>query len=91
MFTVLKPAAWTTLLTEGCYFLLTAGALQRFGYDARWHRIAVRPLVAALVFTSVLWLARGLPMAVAAAAASAAWGAATFALGVWRELWRTGA
>ena len=76
-------SAWATLVTELTYLALSAGAMWRFGYRAGWARRTARPALAALVFAGVLWAARGLPLVAAAAAASLAFVAATFALGVW--------
>jgi O-antigen/teichoic acid export membrane protein len=85
-------AAWATLLTEGAYFLMTAAALRWYGHRFSWLSLALRPALAAFVFAAVLWGAMGLPLLAASVLASAAFAAATLALGVWdakeRELLR---
>ncbi len=80
-----RGAAWATILTEGFYFLTTAGALHAYGYRLSWPAVALRPILAASVFAGVLWLARGLPLLASATLASAAFALATFLLGVWDE------
>jgi O-antigen/teichoic acid export membrane protein len=87
-----QGAAWATILTEGAYLLMAAGALHALGYRFSWPREAARPILATAAFAGALWLARGLPLLASAALASAAFAAATLALGVWdreeRELLR---
>lgn len=91
-----QGAAWATILTEGCYLLLSASALALYGHRISWARVALRPLLAATAFAATLWLARGLPLLAAAALACAVFAAATALLGVWdekekdllRRLWR---
>ncbi len=89
-------AAWSTLVTEAVYFVLTAAALRT--YDRRPGRVPIlpRPLAATAVFAVVLWVSRGLPLLAAGTLASLAYAAATLAFGVWdarerglaRDLWR---
>jgi O-antigen/teichoic acid export membrane protein len=81
-----EGAAWATLLTEGAYFLLTAGAVHRHGHRVPWLALTWRPLLATLVFAAILWLCRDLGMIVASLLASLAWAAATVALGIWNDL-----
>jgi len=78
-------AAWVTLITEGAYFLMTAGVLRAFGHRAGWIRLLSRPLLATAVFAAVLRLGGGLPLLVASVLASVAFIVATFAIGVWDE------
>lgn len=78
-----EGAAWATILTEGAYLLMTAGALHAYGYRFSWPAEAARPLLAAAAFAGTLWLTRGLPLAAAAALASVVFGLATLAIGVW--------
>jgi O-antigen/teichoic acid export membrane protein len=80
-----EGAAWATLATEGTYFTLGALALFAYGYRISWLRLSVRPVAAAAAFAAVLWLTRDLGLLPASALASAAWVAATFALGVWDQ------
>jgi O-antigen/teichoic acid export membrane protein len=47
-------AAWATLLTEAAYFLMTAVALHAYGHRIAWRGVALRPLLAAAVFTAAL-------------------------------------
>jgi O-antigen/teichoic acid export membrane protein len=76
-------AAWATVLTEGTYFLLSAGSLSAYGHRIGWLRIVWRPVLATLVFGVVLWLGGGLHLLVSSVLASGAFGLATIALGVW--------
>jgi O-antigen/teichoic acid export membrane protein len=78
-----EGAAWATLATEGAYFSMTVIALAGAGHRPGWVCLALRPLLASLVFTGVLWIARGLPLLAASLLASAVFGVATIALGVW--------
>lgn len=79
-----EGAAWATVITEGSYFAMTAGALHAYGYRISWLSVAIRPVSSTGVFALTLWLTLGpLPLLAAAAAASAAWVAATFAFRVW--------
>jgi O-antigen/teichoic acid export membrane protein len=91
-----EGAAWATILTEGAYLLLTAGALALYGHRISWARVAFRPVLAAAAFATSLWVARGLPLLGAATLACAVFAGATALLGVWdekekdllRRLWR---
>lgn len=76
-------AAWVTLITEGAYFAMIAGALARFGHRPSWLRLSVRPVAATIVFAAVLWLARPLGLIPSSLLASAAFVGATFLAGVW--------
>jgi O-antigen/teichoic acid export membrane protein len=79
-------SARATLVTEAVYFALTALALRRFGYRLGWLRTTVRPVLATAVFAGVLWVGSGrLPLLASCLLATAAFAAATFALGVWDE------
>jgi O-antigen/teichoic acid export membrane protein len=78
-----RGAAWATLLTEAAYLVLTAAALARYGQPAGWPRLALRPLLATAVFAAALATSRGLGLLWASVIASAAFAAATLALGVW--------
>jgi len=78
-------AAWATVLTEGAYFLLSAGSLSAYGHRIGWLRILWRPVLATLVFAAVLWASGGLPLLVRSLLASVAFGLATVLLGVWDE------
>jgi O-antigen/teichoic acid export membrane protein len=81
-------AAWATLATESCYFAAGAIALRVYGHRIGWLRLLVRPLLATLVFTLVLLLARGLPLLAASCLASAAFLVSTLLLGIWdRKEW----
>jgi O-antigen/teichoic acid export membrane protein len=76
-------AAWATLLTEGAYFATATWALQRAGHSVAWVSTAWRPMFAAIAFGGVLFTLLPGGLLAASAAASCAWIAATFALGVW--------
>jgi O-antigen/teichoic acid export membrane protein len=78
-------ASWATVVTEATYFAMTALALFAYGYRAFWPSLLVRPVLAAGTFAVVLWLLRGWPLLLSAAAASAAFVLATFMIGVWDE------
>jgi O-antigen/teichoic acid export membrane protein len=78
-------AAWATLATEALYCAATAAAMRLYGYRAGWVSLSWRPVLAAGAFGAVLWLARPWPLLLASLAASAAFAAATFILGVWDE------
>jgi O-antigen/teichoic acid export membrane protein len=82
-------AAASTLATEAAYFLMTSLAVRAAGYRAGWPSLILKPVAATLVFSGVLWWLLPVSAWLAAAAASAAFAAATFALGVWdRSEWR---
>jgi O-antigen/teichoic acid export membrane protein len=76
-------AAWATLATEGFYFVSGALVLHRAGLRASWPSLAWRPLTAAAAFAAVLAVTLPYGLFPAAGAASLAWVATTFALGVW--------
>jgi len=76
-------AAWATLITEAAYFAATAIALRAYGYRVGWPSLVWRPLAATAVFAATLWLGHSWPLAAAAFIASAAYAAATVALGAW--------
>jgi O-antigen/teichoic acid export membrane protein len=78
-------AAWATLLTEGFYFVSGAVALHAAGLRGAWLSLAWRPLLAAAAFAAVLALLLPQGLIAASLAASLAWVAATFALGVWDQ------
>jgi O-antigen/teichoic acid export membrane protein len=78
-----RGSARATLLTEAFYFVATAGAVASAGHRLSWLRLALRPVGATAVFAIVLWLGRSLPLVAASLLASAAFAAATLALGVW--------
>jgi O-antigen/teichoic acid export membrane protein len=92
-------AAGARLIAEAAYFLLTAGALAAAGHRPDWSRLPGRPFLATLVFATVLWLARDLPVVAAASLAGLALLASTVPLGLWdeeekalvRRLWTTSA
>jgi O-antigen/teichoic acid export membrane protein len=76
-------AARATLATEALYFLATAAAVAASGHRIPWASLVAKPLGAAGLFALALWLARSLPLVLAAAAASLVWFGATLALRVW--------
>lgn len=75
-------AAWATLLTEGCYFALTAAALSAYGHRLSWASLAFRPLLAATAFAGALKAGGELGLLVASAIASLAFATAALAVGV---------
>lgn len=93
-----RGAAAATLLTELCYFGLTAGSLHRFGHRLPWVSLVARPFVASAAFTAVLWATKGFGLIPSAAAASVVYVTAAWGLGLWgpgemktlRELMRRG-
>jgi O-antigen/teichoic acid export membrane protein len=78
-----RGSARATLVTEAFYFVATAGAVAAAGHRLSWLRLALRPMGATAVFAAALWLGRSLPLVVSALLASAAFAAATLALGIW--------
>ncbi len=82
-------AAWATLVTEGAYFLMSAGALQR-GHAVNWPRLVARPIAATAVFGMTLWLLLDFDVLLASIVASAAYASVVLALGLWsRTEWDT--
>jgi peptidoglycan biosynthesis protein MviN/MurJ (putative lipid II flippase) len=93
-----QGAALATLLTEFCYFALTAGSLQRSGHRLPWLALVARPLLATAAFTAVLWATRSFGLIPSSVAASLVFAAAAWTLRLWgpdelrtlRELLRRG-
>lgn len=82
-------SAWATLATEGGYLAMTAAAMARAGHRPPGARQLVRALGAGAVFGVALALLRPLPLLAAGSLSSAAFAAATLALGVWDAAERT--
>jgi O-antigen/teichoic acid export membrane protein len=78
-----RGAALATLLTEFCYFALTAGSLHHFGHRLPWLGLVARPLLATAAFTAVLWATGGFGLIAASVAASAVFAAAAWLLRLW--------
>jgi len=93
-----EGAAWSTLLTEFCYFALTAFSLHRYGHRLPWLSLVTRPLLATAAFAAVLWATRGFGLIPSSVAASLVYVASAWALRLWgpeelktlRELLRRG-
>jgi hypothetical protein len=62
---------------------LSAGSLSAYGHRIGWLRIALRPVLATLLFAAVLWASGALPLLVSSLLASVAFVLATILLGFW--------
>jgi len=78
-------SAWSTLVTEVFYLVVSAAAVAKAGHRVAWIDVVWRPAAVGAIFAITLWLGGSSPLVVAVALASTAFVAATFALGVWDE------
>lgn len=82
-------AARATLVTEACYFALTAAALHRFEHRVDWLALAARPLLATAGFATVLAALSRFGLLPASLLASAVFVAAVLTLRVFdRKEWQ---